>query len=249
MDLAMTRLEVAGAVDDRAALLSERDEALAELRQLVALPVGTEITVVAAPETLTPIELAADDAALVRAALEARPELRARAARVAEAEAEVYLEKAEQWPWFSFVQVGYELDTDPEPDPAAFSFALGIELPLFDWNTDGIAAAKAEVARRQADEEATVREIAAAVEAAAARVRSTARRLATMREVLLPAAEESAHMIEQALAAGAVDPLQTTVIEEQRLRAQRRYLEALQEHREAVAALEAAIGGPLPSQR
>ena len=243
LDLSMARLDLATAVDERLALVTERERDLSELKRLLSLPKDQELGCRADDGDLEPKDVTQTEEELIRMALESRPELSRRAARIAEAEAEAFQERAEQYPWFSFVEAGY--DFMPDQEPLAFAFGIGIDLPLFSLNSGKIEEADAVVDLRRIEEETEVRAIADEVRAALVKVRSTAERLASMEQSLLPAAKDSSDALRKALEAGVMDPLSASVIEEHRVRARRRYLQAMRQHREALIALEAAVGRDL----
>lgn len=236
MDLAEADLDLAMARDDLAALRLDREKAAASLARLVG-----GATVTAEPDVV----LLPPDEALVRRALAARPELRASAARIAAAEGEAWVARSEAWPWLSFVQVEYDIER--EPDPLAFGVALAVELPLLSWNSGAIAEADARVAGLRAEQEATARRTADAIVEAAAHVRATSERVRAIREELMPAVEAAAASIRDAVDAGAADPTASLRADLQSAGAERRLARALRDHRQAVVALEAALGGPLQS--
>lgn len=234
--LAEADLDLAVARDDREALRLELARAQADLTRVVGAPVAT------APSPDQVVTLPPDEA-LVRRALETRPGLRAQAARIAAAEGDAWVERSRAWPWLSFVEVDY--DIDPSPDPLAFGVAVGVELPLLSWNGGGVKQADARVASLRTEQEATARGVADVVTADAARVRATAERVRVVRDELFPSIDAAARIIEEAVAAGAEDPLAALRAHLERARAERRLARAMQQHREAVGALEATLGGPL----
>ncbi|HEY0134728.1 MAG TPA: hypothetical protein VGB85_11625, partial [Nannocystis sp.] len=61
----------------------------------------------------------------------------------------------------------------------------------------------------------------------------------------LPSVDEAVRQAEAALAAGALDPVTAREVAARRVAARRLHLAAMYERREAIIALEAAVGGPL----
>lgn len=238
--LAETDMDLAAARDDRGALELERAEAEATL----ARTIGGSVQLAGEPAL---VELADDDDALVRRALEARPALRAQQARIAAAQGDAWVARSEAWPWISFVQVDYDLE--PEPEPLAFGVGLGVDLPLFSWNSGAIEEADARIAGLRGGLDAAAQAVASEVSTAAARVRATASRVRAVRDGLIPAVDAARVTIEEAVTSGSEDPIAGIRARLESARAQTRLVRALAAHREAVAALEAVLGEPVTPAR
>ncbi len=242
-DLAGAALGRADAIAERHAVATRRAEVLAELRRHLAVPPGTELELVAPEPAAAPVpELArADDQAVAEAALTARPELAAAAARVARGEALVGGTRWLAWPRLGFAQLGWERTRDD--DPFAFAVGVALDLPLFDAGGAAEAEARAQLAAWRAEEEALALQVGQEAIAAARRVRAAQARLAFIDETLTPAAEQAQAASEAAEAVGAEDPSDRARAERQVLRARRARIEALLALSEAVAAFERAVGG------
>ncbi|WP_434428081.1 TolC family protein [Nannocystis pusilla] len=180
---------------------------------------------------------------IIARAVEARPELRASQARVAEAKAGVHLARSAALPWFSWVQVNYY--AGPTSTPASFGFGVALDLPVLSWNRGEIRAARARVRQREAEERAAAVNIVGELEEAFARLEAADTRVVEIEQVLLPRVEEAGRQAAAALAAGALDPLAANEIEARRIAARRQHLAALFERRSAMLTLEAAVGAPL----
>jgi cobalt-zinc-cadmium efflux system outer membrane protein len=240
-----TRVDVALAAVEEA----EVREDLVELRDAIALtqeqlarlagirgPVRFEID----PELVRPAEPVERDL-LIERALASRPELRTAHAFVVEAEAEAHVARAEAWPWFDWVQLQYR--AAPGSTPTAFGLGVSITLPVLSWNRGAIKASKALVRQRKAEQDARIVAIADEVDAAAALVERTRERVLALERELLPAVEVATHEARSALASGTIDALDANEVEIKAVAAKRTHLAALLEHRQAVVALEALVGG------
>lgn len=237
VELALAEVAYAEAIDEAGRLRGELARTEAELARLVGagprrFRVDAELLAAGATEF--------DAGALIEQALRDRPELRAAQARVGQAQAQVALARSEATPWVSWAQVNYEVG--PRAPVAALGFGLALDLPLFSWNLGKIRAAKALIRQRELEERASVKAVAGEVEEAAERVRRADDRVRTLAAGLVPQAEAAARQAEAALAAGALDPLKALDVEARRIAARRLHLAALYERREAIIALEAAVG-------
>lgn len=241
VDLSLAELAHAETVDETDRLRGELARTEAELDRVVG-PGGPHTYVVDAGELRT-TDLALDGDALVEQALRARPELRAGQTRVGEAKALHYLEKSKAWPWLSWAQVNYYVNNNSTA--SAFGFGLALDLPLLSWNRGEIRAAQARVRQRELEERAGVAMVAGEVGEALARVERASARVQEIEQRLLPKVEEAARQAEAALAAGALDTLAAGEIEARRVDARRMLLAAQFERRDAIIALEAAVGGSL----
>jgi outer membrane protein TolC len=195
------------------------------------------------PEQLDVVETTLDRDALIERALESRPDLRTTHALVVEAEAEAHVARAEAWPWFDWVQLQYR--AGPGSPPTAFGFGVSITLPVLSWNRGAIKASKALVRQRRVEHDARIIAIADEVELAAARVERTGQRVLAIEQQLLPAVELATREARDAVATGALDPMEANDVELQAVDARRAHLSALLEHREAVVMLESVVGGSL----
>ncbi|MBK7827939.1 TolC family protein [Nannocystis sp.] len=245
---AATQVDLALADVDHAETLEQasraRDElALTEAELTRLIGPGPPRTFRVDANTLGARDLPLDMTRLTEQALRARPELRTAQSRVSQAQAGVYLARSEVYPWLSWAQVNYYFGASSTP--AAFGFGLALDVPLFSWNRGEIKAARALVRQREAEERASVSQVASEVRDALARVERANTRVQELEATLLPRLDEAARAAEAALAAGALDPLQAGEIEARRVAARRLHLAALHDRRDALIDLELALGGPL----
>jgi outer membrane protein, heavy metal efflux system len=181
------------------------------------------------------------DAAL-SAAVANRPDVRAAEATEAKARADLDLARANAW-WDVSPLVEYKRTSDNE-----HTFGLGVSVPLriFDRNQGEIARTQAEIGRAASLREATVSQALAEVDTAVATAIAQRDRVALLRDVYLPKAQQARDTVELAYRRGGLSLLDF-------LDAQRAYRETALEHlralgayRTAVYQLEATVGGPQP---
>ena len=250
VELALADLERAEANDEANRLRAEVASTEAALARVIGPGAPRKYHV--DPNVLRVADLELDQNALTERALRSRPELRATQGLVGQAAAAVYLERSKAWPWLSWAQVGYALGgnaaTLPIGTPTTaipVSFGLALDLPIFSWNRGEIRAARALQRQRELEERAGVANVASEVGEALARVERATARIAEIEANLLPTVEEAVRQAEAALAAGALDPVTASEVAARRVSARRLHLAAMYERREAIIALEAAVGGPL----
>jgi outer membrane protein TolC len=128
---------------------------------------------------------------------------------------------------------------------------LSVSWPNAPWSRKGvdarIAEATATVEAREADAIARELEIRVALSDAYAKVKAAEERAALLRTALLPQSQQSVEVSRVSYQTDRADV--RTVLENERtlLDAQLMYSRALTEWRQAVAALERAVGAPLPA--
>ncbi len=180
---------------------------------------------------------------LVRLALQEHPGIAARASAVEEAEARVRLEDREAWPKPA-LGVMYTRESQPiiGNHEHVVLGTLGLPIPLSQRNQQGRAVARAELAVRQAEQEAFRQALQARLARASTAVDSDANRIAAYGTEILPAFESNLALLRRAFELGEVDLLQVLVARERLLRIQQDALTAHQDYYRDVAALEAEVG-------
>ncbi|MBI4881109.1 MAG: TolC family protein [Planctomycetes bacterium] len=211
---------LAGLVGVRADRLGEPSAEL-ELPLLAALP-----DLVAAKEILVENHL---DLAVLRE-------------RHALAEKELRLEVARQYP---DLDVGASWEGDPGDTKKVLGLTLGIELPLFDRNEQGIAVAAGRRAALRAAYAAALSQALAALEGAYATHALAGERRRLIESVMLPRAEANLDLAFRSIQAGTLDALKYLEVE-RRVRALRAAALAADEDLfRALSAIERLIGRPL----
>jgi len=187
-----------------------------------------------------------DDAGpMVDTARAHHPQLRARAAEVAEADALVRVADREAWPNLT-VGVSYAREREPGEMTDAQHVGmvtLAVPLPLFRRNRPARARAQAEWIGRRAVEDATRRVVRVRVVRAVAAVNAAAERVDAYGTEIIPAFASNMDKLVRAFELGEVDVLEVLVARGRFLELQRQALAAYADYFLAVGALEGAIGG------
>lgn len=189
------------------------------------------------PRSAPPVE------GLLQLALQQHPGLAARASAVEEAKARVRLEDREAWPEPS-LGVTYTRESLPvvRVNEHIVQGIMTLPIPFSQRNQEGRARARAELAIREADQQAFRQALQARLIRAATAVDADANRIAAYGTEILPAFESNLALLRRAFELGEVDLLQVLVARERLLRIQQDALTAHQDYYRDVAALEAEVG-------
>ena len=209
----------------------------AQLARLIGIPAG---------QTWKPVlDLAAEQrvrTGLDRAGFEARalarPELAELAARTHAAEASAYQEKTKRVPWIDSLQVERSVRDNVE-----WAASASITLPLFSLNSGRIAAAEAQRHQYAAERARLAVDTVRQVDDAVALVEATGKRASELAALITPASTELTALFAAEKSAAVADPVKLLLLEERHVRAQRAMLDAAFDHRMAVIALDALVGG------
>jgi len=239
-DLATARLRQAEVADRLGAVKTNHGQTVSRLRRLVGVRPDRSVTFKTEALGNPPAGQKLDDRALIKQALKDQPGLREAAARVGQAQADAYIARAERWPWLRYAEVSYGFN--PNMDPLNFELSVALDVPLLSFNSGRIEAREARLTRRRLEEKARLLQVARRVRKACESVRITRARLRDMERHLLPAVKDTGAALAEAAARGAIDPQDAIATELRRVRARRRYLRALRDHRLANLELDAAVG-------
>jgi cobalt-zinc-cadmium efflux system outer membrane protein len=243
----VTRGDVAERALDAAGTRRECDQAARRLaasremlRELLDLPATTRVVLVGEPAIPAALEAVdGDDGELLERALRARPELRDAGASIDAARAETWLARAEQWPMLSFVQVGYDF----QPSGAeAWEAGVAIDVPLFNWNRDGVRAAEADLLVVRRGFEGVVREIAGEVQTSLVRARDAASDLSRFRDGPSRAAASARRSAESGRSLGQVSEGDLIEAKRRDIEARLTELDLAEDYIVAFAELGAAVG-------
>jgi cobalt-zinc-cadmium efflux system outer membrane protein len=180
---------------------------------------------------------------LLSLALQQHPGIAARATAVEEAEARVRLENREAWPE-PVLGVTYTREALPNIriHEHIIQGTIALPIPFSQRNQQGRAHARADLAVRQAEQQAFGQALRARLTRAAMAVDADANRIAAYGTEILPAFEGNLLLLRRAFELGEVDLLQVLVARERLLRIQQDALTAHQDYYRDVAALEAEVG-------
>lgn len=170
------------------------------------------------------------------------PELARLRARYAVAEAALRLEIARQYPDF---QIGPSYTSEVGEKKSVLGLALGIEIPLFNRNQQGVAAAQKRREEVRAKYEAAANRALAALERAWRDVQISSERLRELKTEVLPKAEAVLDVARKSMRAGVMDGLRYLETERSRRVAALETLEMEFVLRDAWVGLEEAVGVPL----
>lgn len=138
-------------IDKRMALLSlkqkyrekqsDRKILLARLQALTGVVSAAQFDFGMQSDEKTDLAVWQDQASLFR------PELEQARLNHLRSQAEYHIEKSKQYPWFSFVEPSLLTDQGDPGDETEYwgELRLGIELPIFNWNTGNVSAAKTDI--------------------------------------------------------------------------------------------------------
>lgn len=193
-------------------------------------------------------ELPMAEDAIIRQALETRPDLVAQRLGVHRAEADAKLARANRYSDVYLLYQPYTLqDNSPFGLKSAYSWAVGATatMPLFNRNQGNIA--RADMNRRQTTVElaALERQVAHEVETAVREFRLSLRSVIEIEREVLPASKRVRDTAERRLEAGAIDALVYLEAEREFNQVVREYRDALVRHRRAVLDLNTAVGARL----
>ncbi len=180
--------------------------------------------------------------ALIDALLRGHPELDRLRTEHALAEAGLRAEITAQFPGIE-LEPGYEYEEKTD----TYSLGLGFEVPLFDRNQIGIAAAEGRRREVRARFEATVQTHLGLIDAGITRLAHRAERLRILTEQAAPAARDGLALAEGALRSGALDGLRYLTVARTEREVRLAVVAAEQAVFEAWCDLEVACGAPLLS--
>lgn len=158
------------------------------------------------------------------------------------ADAELRLELANQIP---DVEIGAELEQEVGEDKQVLGIGFGIELPLFDRNTQAIAEAEGRRDALRSGYEATLAAALASLDGLLARVALLSERRQMLEQDLLPLAKSALVDAERLLAAGEIEALRLLELQRRERELRLALLEADGERIRATLDIETIIGCPL----
>ncbi|MBK7701521.1 MAG: TolC family protein [bacterium] len=170
-----------------------------------------------------------------------QPTLLVEAARVRALAAELSGERRERLPAFSLLAF-----TSRELDQRAQGGGIAIDLPLWDWNSGGIARAQARLAAGRSLQEARRRAFAAEIVAAVAAFRTSLETASRLADNVVPRSASAASVIEKTYLLGEASLLEVIDARRTLLASRRQLLDALAQAQIDHCRLRALIGEELP---
>ncbi|MGE0229787.1 MAG: TolC family protein [Dehalococcoidia bacterium] len=239
LDVGLLELEAAG----QRAEIVEAEEGRIRAAHAVAQRIGMSLSDAASVYSagIPPLPEASPGLQKLRQlAVEQHPRLATLRAEYSVAERELRLEMARRYP-----DLGIGLGFEDEVEDQILGLPLGIEIPLYDRNQQGIAQAYARRCQLRQEFGSLVIEIYGRVEASRARVDVATRRLRAIAAQFVPA-EEVKRLAEQMRdEAGGLDMLRFLEVLRATRRVRMQVVEARLDAYEAWTSLEEACGSPL----
>jgi outer membrane protein TolC len=187
-----------------------------------------------------------DLGALIDAAMGNRSELSIASTRIAEAETSLSLSKKERYPWFSFFQTGPEFDAGNASH--SWKFRVGIDLPIFKWNSGVLRGPVAEVQRSQMNLADQKRQVRMEVEQTAAQLRARYGVVEQFDKTIAPILARDIALAEESVNLGQMDRLQYLLAKVQGIQRQQAYLTDLLECRRLEIELDRITGSVFPGK-
>lgn len=218
-----------------------RRKALGELFDRLGIPSEATVEIIGDPPLSWPPAALLSEQALIEQALRQSPEVAIAAARIDAAGARAFAERAKRFPWFSFLEVGYQFD--PRAIPGfPWTFQGGVDVPIFDTNRNGVAAADSAKTAAQRAFEAEVEKVVREVRVRLREVRTTEALVTEYRAQALPTAEKAGKEAQRALEARNIDIVRALSVDERRAVVQLRLLQLIRRYRAAISELRHTSG-------
>ncbi|MBI4910767.1 MAG: TolC family protein [Acidobacteria bacterium] len=181
-----------------------------------------------------------DRQSLLHSAVTNRPELRGADVRCKAAELALSASRKELYPSFASVQVFRR--TNREESPGSWGFQISLEVPIFRWKENGVAAATAQLEQCRIKRRSIEAALAAEIDELLARLNSASAELAGLRQTSLELSTNHVDLARTELAAGQVDKVEPLLAQLRVLSARQGFLAKLQELRVLDAGLRQATG-------
>jgi outer membrane protein TolC len=243
LEVSAADLEAADILRERRLANADLERARLELNRLMGLPPTLQVSLAGSGKPLT-IAIFSDptDADLQERMLAGRLDLRVKEAEYRGAEEELRLAVARQYPR---LKIGPSFEHDGVSDNY-IGLGASIELPLFDRNQGGIAAATASRDQLHAEYTALLHRLSASAFAARARARSAKAEIDAEERDILPLLRHNQDLARAAFEARELNVLDWVTTQQRALRTRRAYLDSLVAYRVAILDLDAATGLAFP---
>jgi cobalt-zinc-cadmium efflux system outer membrane protein len=244
VDLIRIRLQMVDFQSQVIQSLQESESARGDLRQLLRLSPKT------AMELTTDMEfrrIDPDISKLRTAALDVRPDIKARRFAYSQREADLKLAKAYRIPDVT-IGTGYAVQGAQGPDnPQQWALNLGLPLPLFNRNQGGIQQAEVAVQTAEADLNKTVNQVENEVEVAYRNLIQSRRLVEAFVTGVLDDARATLTIVERAYERGGATILDLLDAARTSRTIQQNYIEALFTYQHNLFQLESAVGQEIRS--
>jgi cobalt-zinc-cadmium efflux system outer membrane protein len=239
LDVSAAGLELAEVQRERRLASAELERARLELNRLMGLPPSYQVQL---SDSGKPLSIAIfddpNDAELQERMQAGRLDLRSKEAEYLAAEEELRLAVSRQYPR---IKIGPSFEHDGVSDNY-LGLGATLELPIFDRNQGGIAAATAARERTRAEYTALLHRLTAAAFAARARARAAKAEIDAEERDILPLLQRNQELSRSAFEARELNVLDWVTAQQRALRTRRAYLDSVVAYRLAALDLDAATG-------
>lgn len=244
VDLIRIRLQMVDFQSQVIQSLQEAESARGELRQLLRVSPKTQL------ELTTDLDFHRVDPDIGKlrvAAMEMRPDIRAKRFTFSQRDADLRLAKAYRMPDVT-IGAGYSIQGPQGPDnPGQVALNAGIPLPLFNRNQGGIRQAEVAVQTAEADLNKTVNLVENEVEVAYRNLLQSRRRVEAYVGGVLDDARSTFTIVERAYERGGATILDLLDAARTSRTIQQNYIEALFSYQRNLFQLESAVGQEIAS--
>jgi cobalt-zinc-cadmium efflux system outer membrane protein len=244
VDLIRIRLQMVDFHSQVIRSLQEAESARGDLRQLLRLSPKTEL------ELTTELgfrRIDPDIETLRVAALDVRPDIRAKRYTFSQRESDLKLAKTYRIPDVT-IGAGYEIQGARGPDnPGQVALNAGIPLPLFNRNQGGILQAEVALQSAEADLDKTINQVENEVEVAYRNLLQSRRLVEAYVGEVLEDARSSLTIVERAYERGGATILDLLDAARTSRTIQQNYIEALFNYQHNLFQLESAVGQEIKS--
>ncbi|MCP4503713.1 MAG: TolC family protein [Deltaproteobacteria bacterium] len=217
LDEALSNLDYLDEVADRERLESRYRSQLSSLREMLALPLSTNISLVSPRQSMCGPVIVEDH--MLQDVSDVHPRVSALDASIREVDANLFSTYLAFSPWFDFFQLAYV--PGGRNDPASLRFRLSVALPLFDQERDKAAMLRARRHRLVAVRNATQHGIRSKLHQSLEELHSQVEMMRIYEENAANVLATSEAILELALAGKNGDLLEVALVKNRVLRARR----------------------------
>jgi outer membrane protein TolC len=240
-DETLAELSALEAAADLALQEARRKEALGTLYDRIGLSPDASTEIIGDPPLAWPPAELVPEQTLIEQALRRSPGVAVAAVRIDAADARLFAERAKRFPWFTFLEAGYQFSPNTTPG-LGWIIQGGVDLPIFNTNSNGIAASDAAKTAAERGIEAEVERVARDVRARLREVRVAEDLVSNYRRQALPVADKAGKEAQRALEGRSIDTIRALSVDERRAAIQLHLLRLIRRYRTAISELRRISG-------
>jgi cobalt-zinc-cadmium efflux system outer membrane protein len=245
LDLNLARLAYGDAAREQRTIVNEFGRALQELNRLLGLPPLYEVALRTSAADLEYYPIKADLTSLETLMLDQRPELQAAQQEYEQGEQAVRISRYERWPWFQLGPAFRREETEANHAASEIGPAIGMELPIFNFNRGAIMSAEAERDRLYQAFVSQMHESRAELNEAYRNLKAQEQLIKLFQSDIKPALEENRQLTETGLQWKDLNLLQILAAQDRVLRSQSDFVQEELEYWKSVFDLEKSLGAPI----